>query len=580
MRFRYQCEGRSAGSIPGEHSTDLNRTFPSIEILNYIGKIKIRITLVTKNEPYRPHPHRLVGKDCENGYYEAEFGPERKVLIFQNLGIQCVKKRELKESIISRIAKKINPFGVPEEQLLAIEEYDLNVVRLCFQAFIPNEHGNYTLALHPVISNPIYDNRAPNSAELRICRVNKNCGNVKGGDEIFLLCDKVQKDDIEVRFFMNEWEAKGIFSQADVHRQVAIVFRTPAFYRDIIEPVTVKMQLRRPSDQEVSDPMDFRYLPEEKGRTPSGGYPYGHKAKKRQTMALQKLMQDCGPNAYEMPKAGVFQTAASEGKIIKKELNVYHSQFEAVSPQQRTPVNTPPVQSYYSPPISGLSPNGCPTPPLQMTGSIKQDGAPSSCWHSSSLSFNALLQQANLAGDALHPSMQNGSAPPFGQENGINWANQKDGNIYRGYHGVTSSQGSSSSMSQQDMLNVSSRQSMHSMNVATTNSISMEMEGVRCSSVTLEKTPFIQTFNPGNHRRQVQQSQLGTSAVATCSSSLSSMSNAFEPMQLNFLNESSSPNNPTLQNPINMPSNQYMSIYGTQEEEFLNTFGRSFDDML
>uniref|UniRef100_A0A8C5RRE3 RHD domain-containing protein n=1 Tax=Laticauda laticaudata TaxID=8630 RepID=A0A8C5RRE3_LATLA len=80
MRFRYKCEGRSAGSIPGEHSTDINRTFPSIQILNYFGKVKIRITLVTKNEPYRPHPHQLVGKDCENGYYEAEFGPERRVL--------------------------------------------------------------------------------------------------------------------------------------------------------------------------------------------------------------------------------------------------------------------------------------------------------------------------------------------------------------------------------------------------------------------------------------------------------------------------------------------------------------------
>lgn len=30
---------------------------------------------------------------------------------FQNLGIQCVKKRELKESIISRITNNINPFS-------------------------------------------------------------------------------------------------------------------------------------------------------------------------------------------------------------------------------------------------------------------------------------------------------------------------------------------------------------------------------------------------------------------------------------------------------------------------------------
>lgn len=156
---------------------------------------------------------------------------------------------------------------------------------------------------------------APNTAELRICRVNRNSGSVKGGDEIFLLCDKVQKgtwssvfcthyiiicvhnlqcivscqilpslfillsillmpsplfppDDIEVRFFSSDgWEAKGSFSQADVHRQVAIVFKTPPYYNtSITESITVHMQLRRPSDQEVSEPMDFRYLPDDKGK--------------------------------------------------------------------------------------------------------------------------------------------------------------------------------------------------------------------------------------------------------------------------------------------------------------------------
>lgn len=78
-------------------------------------------------------------------------------------------------------------------------------------------------------------------------------------------------DDIEVRFFSSDgWEAKGSFSQADVHRQVAIVFKTPSYYNtNIMESVTVHMQLRRPSDQEVSEPMDFRYLPDDKGELPS-----------------------------------------------------------------------------------------------------------------------------------------------------------------------------------------------------------------------------------------------------------------------------------------------------------------------
>ncbi|XP_023084089.1 proto-oncogene c-Rel isoform X3 [Piliocolobus tephrosceles] len=354
MRFRYKCEGRSAGSIPGEHSTDNNRTYPSIQIMNYYGKGKVRITLVTKNDPYKPHPHDLVGKDCRDGYYEAEFGQERRPLFFQNLGIRCVKKKEVKEAIISRIKAGINPFNVPEKQLNDIEDCDLNVVRLCFQVFLPDEHGNLTTALPPVVSNPIYDNRAPNTAELRICRVNKNCGSVRGGDEIFLLCDKVQKDDIEVRFVLNDWEAKGIFSQADVHRQVAIVFKTPPYCKAITEPVTVKMQLRRPSDQEVSESMDFRYLPDEKDT-------YGNKAKKQKTTLLfQKLCQD-HVNFPERPRPGLLGSIG-EGRYFKKEPNLFS--HDAVVREMPTGVSSQ-AESYYPSPgpiSSGLSHHASMTP--------------------------------------------------------------------------------------------------------------------------------------------------------------------------------------------------------------------------
>lgn len=104
---------------------------------------------------------------------------------------------------------------------------------------------------------------APNTAELKICRVNRNSGSCLGGDEIFLLCDKVQKEDIEVYFTGPGWEARGSFSQADVHRQVAIVFRTPPYADPSLQaPVRVSMQLRRPSDRELSEPMEFQYLPD------------------------------------------------------------------------------------------------------------------------------------------------------------------------------------------------------------------------------------------------------------------------------------------------------------------------------
>nr|XP_004656738.2 transcription factor p65 [Jaculus jaculus] len=260
MRFRYKCEGRSAGSIPGERSTDTTKTHPTIKINGYTGPGTVRISLVTKDPPHRPHPHELVGKDCRDGFYEADLCPDRCIHSFQNLGIQCVKKRDLEQAISQRIQTNNNPFQVPIEEQRG--DYDLNAVRLCFQVTIRDPSGR-PLRLPPVLSHPIFDNRAPNTAELKICRVNRNSGSCLGGDEIFLLCDKVQKEDIEVYFTGPGWEARGSFSQADVHRQVAIVFRTPPYADPSLQaPVRVSMQLRRPSDRELSEPMEFQYLPD------------------------------------------------------------------------------------------------------------------------------------------------------------------------------------------------------------------------------------------------------------------------------------------------------------------------------
>ncbi|ELW65121.1 Transcription factor p65 [Tupaia chinensis] len=260
MRFRYKCEGRSAGSIPGERSTDTTKTHPTIKINGYTGPGTVRISLVTKDPPHRPHPHELVGKDCRDGFYEAELCPDRCIHSFQNLGIQCVKKRDLEQAISQRIQTNNNPFQVPIEEQRG--DYDLNAVRLCFQVTVRDPAGR-PLRLQPVLSHPIFDNRAPNTAELKICRVNRNSGSCLGGDEIFLLCDKVQKEDIEVYFTGPGWEARGSFSQADVHRQVAIVFRTPPYADPSLQaPVRVSMQLRRPSDRELSEPMEFQYLPD------------------------------------------------------------------------------------------------------------------------------------------------------------------------------------------------------------------------------------------------------------------------------------------------------------------------------
>lgn len=53
LRFRYECEGRSAGSIPGASSTPDNKTYPSIQVVNYRGRAVVVVSCVTKDKPYR-----------------------------------------------------------------------------------------------------------------------------------------------------------------------------------------------------------------------------------------------------------------------------------------------------------------------------------------------------------------------------------------------------------------------------------------------------------------------------------------------------------------------------------------------
>ncbi|XP_070576755.1 putative transcription factor p65 homolog isoform X2 [Ptychodera flava] len=270
QRFRYVCEGRSAGSLAGENSTQEKKTYPTIKIQNYRGEAMVVVSLVTKEDPPKPHPHSLVGKGCTKGICSMKVSPETDMkACFQNLGIQCVRKKDIQESLQKRKELRVDPFGTFHNgQTLSVDDFELNVVRLCFQVFLPendpqgsNNQPKFTVPLAPVTSEPIYDKKG---ATLHISRVDKHAGSAHGGDEIFILCDKIQKEDIEVIFkdIEGEWEAKGQFGQNDVHRQVAIVVKTPPYVDpNITEPITIHMLLRRPSDGETSEPFDFRYKP-------------------------------------------------------------------------------------------------------------------------------------------------------------------------------------------------------------------------------------------------------------------------------------------------------------------------------
>ncbi|KAJ8385035.1 hypothetical protein AAFF_G00195650 [Aldrovandia affinis] len=264
MRFRYECEGRSAGSILGASSTEANKTVPAVEIKGckqQIKKIKITVSLVTKDIPHRPHPHSLVGKDCADGVCVVRLNPRTSCRhSFSNLGIQCVRRKELEMALEKRRNQKIDPFNTGHSK--SIEDIDLNVVRLCFQCELETD-GEEKIHLSPVVSNAIYDKKATTTSELKINRLNVVRGPCTGKTEIYLLCDKVQKDDIEIIYSFGEWEAKAEFAQTDVHRQIAIVFKSPPYQeQDISEEVEVNVFLRRLSDHMDSEPVKFTYMPQ------------------------------------------------------------------------------------------------------------------------------------------------------------------------------------------------------------------------------------------------------------------------------------------------------------------------------
>jgi len=271
LRFRYECEGRSAGSIPGSGSTQENRTFPTIQVVGYTGRAVVVVSCVTFDPPYRPHPHNLVGKEgCKKGVCTIPLG-ENMTVSFPNLGIQCVKKKDIDESLTLRQQIRVDPFQSGFSHKNNPQNIDLNCVRLAFQVFLEgNEKGAFTFALKPVVSDPIYDKKA--KCDLTICRLTETSGPVAGGKEILLFCDKITKDDIQVRFFEEQnghliWEGFGDFQPSDVHKQYGICFRTPRYKNiEIEQPVQVQLQLKRPSDGAVSESRSFEFIPLDAGR--------------------------------------------------------------------------------------------------------------------------------------------------------------------------------------------------------------------------------------------------------------------------------------------------------------------------
>ncbi|XP_039751066.1 embryonic polarity protein dorsal isoform X3 [Pararge aegeria] len=271
LRFRYECEGRSAGSIPGANSTPERRSYPTIEVCGHKGPAIIVVSCVTREAPYKPHPHNLVGREkCDEGVctVKTTITEDSPQVSFSNLGIQCVKRKDIANALKTRERLRVDPFRTGFNHRNQPQGIDLNAVRLCFQVFIQDERTNRVRhSLPPVVSDIIYDKKA--LSDLIITRVSHCSGHAKGDTEVILLCERVTKEDVMVVFFQKEgdnvvWEANA--NVLMVHRQYAVVFQTPP-YRNPHEQshVQVFLQLKRTSDNARSNAIPFEYIPNHQG---------------------------------------------------------------------------------------------------------------------------------------------------------------------------------------------------------------------------------------------------------------------------------------------------------------------------
>lgn len=249
--------------ISGISSTKNKVTYPTIQVIGATGPALVIVSCVTKDPPYRSHPHSIVGKEkCLGGVCTMEITSPDMICSFQHLGIQCAKIRDIEKALLYRKNLNIDPFGLGFDHAKNPREFDLGAVRLCFQVFLKKDN-KYKIMLEPVISIPILNKAC--YGDLRITKLSHCSSPVSGGKEIILLCEKVFKDDIQVKFFQQQndqllWEADAQI--LDLHKNYAIVFRTPAFQNlNIQENVRVLIQLVRPSKQTVSNPVPFEYIP-------------------------------------------------------------------------------------------------------------------------------------------------------------------------------------------------------------------------------------------------------------------------------------------------------------------------------
>ncbi|XP_061711042.1 nuclear factor NF-kappa-B p110 subunit isoform X2 [Cydia pomonella] len=269
FRFRYRSEMVGThGCLLGKTSlTSKVKTHPTVELVNWNMRALIRCRLA-QHLKSDEHPHQLLEDEQEDRDVSAEV-PERGSyrVGFAGMSIIHTAKKDVPALLFKKYKdKKGKP--IDNRELMSFCETEarginLNIVRLRFSA---HDIDTDREICSPVFSEPIHNMKSAATNDLKICRISKFYGRPKGGEDVYILVEKVNKKNIEIRFVeRNEnnaitWWAKAHFLQSDVHHQYAIVFRTPAYKnQEITDDVKVSVELVRPSDGRCSDPKEFTY---------------------------------------------------------------------------------------------------------------------------------------------------------------------------------------------------------------------------------------------------------------------------------------------------------------------------------
>uniref|UniRef100_A0A0C9QZR1 Dl_0 protein n=1 Tax=Fopius arisanus TaxID=64838 RepID=A0A0C9QZR1_9HYME len=269
FRFRYESERRPHGSIPGVNSTPTHKTYPTIRIVGPWLNGRVIVSCVTKDE-YRAHPNRVVSKEAGSyhGIFTTALDPNCNEIAFKHLGIQCVKRKDIRKSLEERKQTGVDPFGKGYDDT-RITADDLNTVRLCFQVYLRPPGANSRqgeIKLKPVVSDPIHAKQS--TLDLGICQLSSAVASVAGGTPLMIFCQKIMKDDIKVRFFEERkgrvvWETFGNFHPSrDVFEQSAIILQTPPYYtQNVDNPVNIFVQLVKPTTNDAGKPVSLQLLP-------------------------------------------------------------------------------------------------------------------------------------------------------------------------------------------------------------------------------------------------------------------------------------------------------------------------------